>query len=263
MTTITPTLPPPDPSQPFRASDHASDPFPHLLLCCTGSVATIKLPDILTALSRHRLSIRIILTPSACNFFPETATGLPTLPQLSRYPNVAALYTDASEWTPRWTRNAPILHIELRRWADLCVIAPLSADTLSKIVSGRSEGLVCSVLRAWDTTGGVDGRLEEGSQKPAQPKLTKKPVIVAPAMNTAMWNHPVTAPQIKVLEEDWGVRNGGWFEVLRPVEKVLACGDSGAGAMREWKDIVGVVETVLGLADDANGAREGREEDGG
>jgi len=75
-------------------------------------------------------------------------------------------------------------------------------------------------------------------------------------MNTAMWRHPVTKKQIKVLEEDWGIGGevNGWIEVLRPVGKTLACCDSGDGAMREWTDIVSVIEERLNLKDE--GTRE-------
>lgn len=69
-----------------------------------------------------------------------------------------------------------------------------------------------------------------------------------------MWLHPVTAKQIRVLAEDWGVKEAedgtiesGWFEVLKPQEKILACGDIGAGGMMEWKDIVKVIEKKLSL----------------
>lgn len=70
-------------------------------------------------------------------------------------------------------------------------------------------------------------------------------------MNTAMWRHPITESQIKVLSEDWGVTNDGkgtgWFEVLPPQQKTLACGDIGDGAMMEWTDIAKVIEDRLGL----------------
>jgi phosphopantothenoylcysteine decarboxylase len=65
-----------------------------------------------------------------------------------------------------------------------------------------------------------------------------------------MWEHPVTRKHLAVLEGEWGVANGGWIEVLRPVEKTLACGDTGSGAMREWKQIVDVIEQRLGLVED-------------
>lgn len=69
-----------------------------------------------------------------------------------------------------------------------------------------------------------------------------------------MWRHPITAKQIRVLTDDWGVKeaeNGsvasGWFEVLRPQEKSLACGDVGDGAMKEWTEIVDIIQARLGL----------------
>lgn len=160
------------------------------------------------------------------------------------------IYHDGDEWGRGpsvgpaegvWRRGASILHIELRRWADLMAVVPLSANTLAKVVGGLCDNLLTSVVRAWDADGRVDGR--------------RKRILVAPAMNTAMWLHPITARQIRVLSEDWGVREAGdgsvesgWFEVLRPQEKSLACGDVGDGAMKEWSEIVRIIEIRLGLA---------------
>ena len=243
-----------DPSLPLRASDHINDNKPHLLLACTGSVATIKLPNILQALSSHPISIRVILTHSAAEFLQGQSSEQPSISSLSAIPNVDGIYTDEDEWRHPWTRNAPILHIELRRWADIFVIAPLSANSLAKMVQGMSDELVLSVARAWDTTGLIDVE-RPGLHAGIRTKKGIKPLVVAPAMNTAMWLHPVTAKQIRVLEEEWGVDVGGWVQVLRPIEKDLACGDIGGGAMREWKEIVGVVEGWLGLgsAGEVNG----------
>jgi phosphopantothenoylcysteine decarboxylase len=71
-------------------------------------------------------------------------------------------------------------------------------------------------------------------------------------MNTAMWRHPVTKKQIRVLEDEWGVgaAEGGWVEVMRPIEKELACGDVGIGAMREYGDIVKLIELRLSLSEE-------------
>jgi phosphopantothenoylcysteine decarboxylase len=166
------------------------------------------------------------------------------LEDLTKTPNVEAVYDDADEWKERWTRQSAILHIELRRWADMLVIAPLSANTLAKIVNGIADGLLLSVVRAWDTDGKVDG----------PGKIGRKRIVVAPAMNTAMWRQPVTARQMKVLEQDWGIAQGtaeedqqGWFEVLSPIGKPLACGDIGLGGMAEWIGIVKVIEERLRL----------------
>ncbi|MCJ1379074.1 hypothetical protein MMC17_002174 [Xylographa soralifera] len=231
---------------PFLASAHASDGKKHLLLAASGSVATIKIPLILHALSTHpALSVRLILTPSASHFLVGQSTEQPALSSLPSIPNLDSIYLDADEWSPAWTRGAPILHIELRRWADVLVIAPLDANTLAKMVGGLADNLLTSVVRAWDTSGLVEGR-------------GVKRILVAPAMNTAMWRHPATGKQIGVLEGEWGVGSGGWVEVLRPVEKELACGDVGDGAMRDWREVVGVIEERLGLVGgDGRGAKEG------
>ncbi|KAI0521866.1 putative flavoprotein [Xylaria bambusicola] len=267
----------------------------HLLLACSGSVATIKLPNIIQALSKYpsdQLSIRVILTPSASHFLAGQSKEQPTISGISHLPNVDAV--DADEWKVPWVRGGGILHIELRRWADLLVIAPLSANTLAKITGGFADSLLTSVVRAWDPWGELDTNAnstntavqgsttvipmtQEGSiGASGSRRIKKRRIIVAPAMNTAMWRHPITAKQLRVLEEEWGVRNtsiakteahngsvqppqeidqaspdqdegDGWFEVLRPQPKVLACGDSGDGAMLEWSQIVTVIEERLGL----------------
>ncbi|MCJ1475292.1 hypothetical protein MMC13_003954 [Lambiella insularis] len=223
---------------PFIAAHH-NDNKKHLLLAASGSVATIKIPPILSALSHHpHLSIRLILTASASRFLAGQSAEQPALSSLASLPNVDGIYHDADEWSPAWTRGAPILHIELRRWADLLVVAPLDANTMAKMVAGIADNLLTSVLRAWDTTGAIEGR--------EQPKR----VLVAPAMNTAMWHHPVTRAQLQVLEGSWAAEQGGWVEVLRPVVQELACGDVGDGAMRDWREVVRVVEERLKLGEE-------------
>jgi len=232
----------------FKASDHANDGKRHLLLAASGSVATIKIPNILTALSHHpNLAIRVILTQSAANFLGGQSAEQPHIESLKHYKNVEGIYLDEEEWVRPWKRGDAILHIELRRWAHILVIAPLSANTLAKITGGFSDNLLTSVVRAWDAL----GLLGEGSEV----FDSKKRIVVAPAMNTAMWRHPITNRQIAVLEKEWGIRDEegnshgdeGWYEVLRPQEKELACGDVGDGAMKDWKEIVQVIEKRLGL----------------
>ncbi|ORY08912.1 phosphopantothenoylcysteine decarboxylase [Clohesyomyces aquaticus] len=220
----------------------------HLLLCATGSVATIKIPNIISALSRHQnLSIRLIFTSSATNFLQGQSSEQPSLEDIEALPNVDGIYLDEDEWRDPWVRGNKILHIELRRWADLMVIAPLSADALAKITQGWSDNLLLSVVRAWDTTGEIDPARD--LPRFAHPKgvRVKKRILVAPSMNTAMWKQPITTQQVRLLSEVWGTKNGGWFEVLEPMEKELACGDVGGGAMKDWREIVGVIEDRLCL----------------
>ncbi|KAK3113554.1 hypothetical protein LTR53_009039 [Teratosphaeriaceae sp. CCFEE 6253] len=236
----------------LRASDHINDGKHHLLLAATGSVATIKIPEIVLALSKyHNLSIRILLTDSAAKFLDDQAAEQPSLARIARLKNVDAIYRDAHEWRKPWVRGDSILHIELRRWADVMVIAPLSANSLAKVAVGMSDNLITSVVRAWDAT----GVLNEARPDVPLPYEGRKGIIVAPAMNTAMWHHPITAEHLRRLETDWSVRNGGWFDVLRPVEKQLACGDTGSGAMHDWKLIVTKIESVLHLSKADTSAR--------
>ncbi|KAK3622264.1 hypothetical protein LTR56_022312 [Elasticomyces elasticus] len=231
-------------TSPLKASYHINDGKHHLLLAATGSVATIKIPNIVQALSKYdNLSIRVLLTESAAEFLQGQADEQPTLAQILAVKNVEAIYRDADEWRKPWVRGDSILHIELRRWADLMVIAPLSANSLAKVSLGMSDNLVSSVVRAWDATGIID----QARPGVPLPYGGRKGIIVAPAMNTAMWHHPVTAEHMRRLTTDWSVENGGWFEVLRPIEKALACGDTGSGAMHDWKLIVAAIEQRLQL----------------
>ena len=236
-----------------RASEpHAlplNDEKLHLLLCATGSVATIKIPNIVQALSRHRnLSIRLIFTEAARNFLQGQSAEQPSIKDIEALPNVEGIYFDEDEWSEPWVRGNKILHIELRRWSDIMVIAPLSADALAKITQGWSDNLLLSVVRAWDTTGELDPvRDVAASDGVLLGGRAKKRILVAPSMNTAMWKQPITKKQVDILEQDWGTQHGGWFDVLLPMEKQLACGDVGSGAMKDWKEIVAIIENNLGL----------------
>src|SRR5262249_54395529 len=129
----------------------------------------------------------------------------------------------------------PVLHIDLRRWADLLLIAPLDANTLAKLALGLCDNCLTCVWRAWG---------------PA------RPVVLAPAMNTLMWLHPapvrhrrqvaadlgVPAPEGLAADELLGRINGiGRLRVVAPVEKRLACDDVGFGAMADPERIVAAV----------------------
>ncbi|RDW59389.1 putative flavoprotein [Aspergillus mulundensis] len=226
-------------SIPFSAKQHLDDGKVHILLAASGSVATIKLPNIAEALGRHQsVSIRIVITNSAEKFLLGQSLEQPVLERLHQLPGVDGIYRDKDEWKKPWVRGEPILHIELRKWAHLLLVAPLSANTMAKMVVGIADNLLLSVIRAWDTTGLID------------PKARKPLVFVAPAMNTAMWAHPVTGKQLTILRDEWGwgaSNKDGWVYLLQPIEKYLACGDTGNGAMMDWRDIVEVVEDYTGL----------------
>lgn len=114
------------------------------------------------------------------------------------------------------------------------VIAPMSANLLAKVANGLCDDLITCVIRAWDT----------------DPANGRK-ILVAPAMNTFMWTHPITAQQLSTLTDAWSVKTGdshaSWFEVLPPQVKTLACDDTGQGGMCDWVHIVSVIEDRLDL----------------
>jgi phosphopantothenoylcysteine decarboxylase len=191
-----------------------------VLICITGSVASIKLEELVSCLlcsnhvivdhSRQQLRpivIKVVMTQMATHFVHVN--------QLKQnYPNVT-FYTDADEWSAWKQKGDPVTHIELRKWADLLLIAPLDANTLAKIANGICDNLVTCVCRAWD--------------------IGKRPWLVAPAMNTLMWNHPFTSKQLDILRNDLKV------QVIDPISKLLACGDQGLGAMASVTSIVDAV----------------------
>eukprot|EP01114_Cavostelium_apophysatum_P016343 TRINITY_DN4622_c0_g1_i2.p1 TRINITY_DN4622_c0_g1~~TRINITY_DN4622_c0_g1_i2.p1 ORF type:complete len:194 (+),score=8.83 TRINITY_DN4622_c0_g1_i2:44-625(+) len=182
-------------------SDH-SGRKPNVLIGLSGSVATIK-AELLTEKCGKFAEVKIVTTHNAMHFFKENELSLH-----------APVYKDEDEWNSWGKRTDPVVHIELRKWADIFVIAPLSANTLAKLANGLCDNLLTSVARAWDY---------------------ERPFIVAPAMNTMMWTNPHTAKHLRALEE-LGI------DVIPPISKTLVCGDSGIGAMTEVDAIVAHVE---------------------
>ncbi|RLN06055.1 hypothetical protein BBJ28_00008016 [Nothophytophthora sp. Chile5] len=122
---------------------------------------------------------------------------------------------DEDEWAAWNVVGDRVLHIELKDWADVMLLAPMSANTLGKLANGLADNLLTCVARAW---------------------ITSKPFIFAPAMNTDMWDHPVTAKQLSVLGE-FG------YKMVPPVEKKLACGVVGTG--RKCSGTVGSIYSQL------------------
>ena len=179
-----------------------------VLVGVTGSVATIKLLELLKQLKTKVTEIKVILTNRGSNFLKRNE-----LEWLVN--NTAGVFTDENEWTNWREKGDPVLHIELRKWADLFLISPISANTLAKIAHGLCDNLLTSVVRAWDP---------------------KKPLVICPAMNTFMWENPLTEKQLETVREIYRA------EVVPPKDEyILACGDRGAGAMASIDDIIRVV----------------------
>jgi phosphopantothenoylcysteine decarboxylase len=217
----------------------------NVLLGVTGSVAAVRAPALYERLKRSGHQVKVVATSASLYFFdPAELDPLdPARPE--RNPQVVVLNED--EWPGRATgrryqRDDPVLHIELRRWAEVFVIAPLDANTLAKLANGLADNCLTCVWRAWE---------------PA------RPVVLAPAMNTLMWEHPLTGRHLRELAAAAGAAappSGldldnliGWMNqacprlrVVAPQSKRLACGDVGVGGLAEVEDIVAVVESLVG-----------------
>jgi len=205
-----------------------------ILLGVTGSVAAIKTPELVAALSKTGHEMKVVASQPALYFFDRQQ-----LPQ-------CVLHTDEDEWPKHnrgyhWQRTDPVLHIELRRWAEMLLIAPLDANTLAKLAAGLCDNCLTCVWRAWDLA---------------------RPVMLAPAMNTLMWEHPQTIRHLQALAQAFGLQPRNdldadetvkWINeqqhrslrMIGPIEKALACGDVGQGAMAEVNTIVDTVSAYF------------------
>lgn len=182
----------------------------NILIGCTGSVATIKLPSIIRQIISSNIAsnseIRVCLTKSSKHFLKN-----------ENLDDNINIYVDSDEWEAWTKRGDPVLHIELTKWADLLIIAPLDANTLAKMSNGICDNLLTCVIRAWNVM---------------------KPLIFCPAMNTRMYEHPITSQQIAIL------KSFGYREVP-VVSKKLMCGDVGPGAMAEVETIVEYIRNIV------------------
>jgi phosphopantothenoylcysteine decarboxylase len=207
----------------------------NILLGVTGSVAAIKLPKLIFSL-RSVGELRTVATDSALKIISKIdgfqlqgnalrrSIRVGNNPAFTRSDPFEELYTDKREWF--WERiGDPVLHIDLKDWADVLVIAPLTANTLAKMANGLCDNLLTCIVRAWPNT---------------------KDMVLAPAMNTDMWDHRVTQGHLSAV--DGFYRDESVHPVSRqrvfvvgPVKKKLACGTTGMGAMANVETIVGEV----------------------
>ena len=177
-----------------------------ILLGLTGSVASVLYLKLIEELQQHGI-VDVILTERSKHFVNICVM------QDKLRASGGIVYTENEEWiwregtgyTDKWAKNDPVLHIQLRDKSSALVIAPCSANTLAKLANGICDNLLTSVARAWDRN---------------------RPFILAPAMNTNMWDHPITKVHLKTFVEF--SRNNHW---ILPQSKMLACNTYGMGAM--------------------------------
>ncbi|MFM7549079.1 MAG: bifunctional phosphopantothenoylcysteine decarboxylase/phosphopantothenate--cysteine ligase CoaBC [Cyanobacteriota bacterium] len=174
-----------------------------VLVGISGSIAAVKLPLVVSALVQRGAEVRCVVTPSA-----ERLVSPVALASLSRN----ACHLDADQWSHRAPRP---LHVELAEWAELVLLAPLSATTLGRWVHGLGDSLLASVLLA-----------------------AEAPVLAAAAMNTAMWSSPGVGANWQALH--------GFDRVLPlgPSSGLLACDRHGAGRMAEPVQVLLALESL-------------------
>jgi phosphopantothenoylcysteine decarboxylase/phosphopantothenate--cysteine ligase len=174
-----------------------------ILLIIGGGIAAFKALELIRALRAAGAGVTPVLTPAAEEFVtPLSASALAA----------AKVYRDLFDLTD----EAEMGHIELSRAADLVVVAPATADLMAKMAAGLANDLASTLLMATD-----------------------KPVLIAPAMNVRMWQHPATQRNLAQLAAD-GIRRVG------PDEGAMACGEFGPGRMAEVPAIVAAVGAALG-----------------
>ncbi len=176
-----------------------------ILLAVSGSIAAYKSYDLARLLFKSGHDVKVILTKGALEFIK---------PETFRYLGVENVYLPQEDFDPeRLAVKSTVLHIELARWADKLIIAPLSANTLARLNLGLNNDLLGSVYLAFG----------------------KKPVLLFPAMNTEMLSHPKTQAQ---LQEMNALPHVG---VVSPDSGLLACGDIGAG---KFPDVTAVKDLI-------------------
>jgi len=174
----------------------------NILLGITGSIAAYKTADLANQLTKAGYSVDVIMTESAMKFItPLTFQAL----------TKNKVYTDMfDEITP-----SEIKHISLAKKADVCIIAPATANIIGKLANGISDDFLSAVIMA----------------------ANGKPVFIAPAMNTNMYENPIVQENLEKLK-----RFG--YIIIEPKESLLACGDLGTGAMADVSVIIDRVVNV-------------------
>jgi len=205
-------------------------PIGGVILGASGSVATVKIPEIVSKIISHGLRVDLVLTKSADFFLGvqykkgNAMTSLKALQSLKTRTGCRMLriWRDIDEWKDYGKVGDPVVHIDLVKQNKVLVVAPLSANTLASASLGLASNLLTSVIRAWHYD--LDSSLENKA----------KPFIVAPSMNTYMWYQNITKQHLEVLKS----RS---VTVIEPLTKILACKDYGKGAMSSPDAIVNAV----------------------
>ena len=191
------------------APDRGRPPF--IVLGVTGSIAAYKAADLASQMTRRGWDVHVVMTADAREFIAPL-----TLQVLSRHPVTADLYDEKESWHPG--------HIEIADRADLLLVAPATANSIAKLAHGLADDALTAIALA-----------------------SLAPLLIAPAMNGKMWQHPATRQNVETL-----TARGARF--IGPEEGLLACGYEGIG--RLWP-VEGIIETAAEMLRGEAGASGG------
>ena len=177
-----------------------------IVLGVTGSIAAHKAVDLCSLLTKAGADVHVVMTKDALEF----VTPLP-FKTLSQNPVVTSLYDDEEGWRPT--------HIQLADTADLLLIAPATANTIAKLAGGLADDALGCVALALNPEAGI---------------------IIAPALNGKMWEHPATQANVATLTERGA-------QIVGPAEGELACGYEGLGRLASVEDICAAALKAVGL----------------
>jgi phosphopantothenoylcysteine decarboxylase/phosphopantothenate--cysteine ligase len=169
----------------------SNDGEPRVLFLLTGSIACFKACELISRLAKRGAAVETVASAGALRF-----VGAATLEGL----------TGRRPFTDLYEPNRAMDHIRLARWADVAVLCPATANSLNRLAAGLADDAIGALFLAWD--------------------ITRKPWLVAPAMNATMWDHPATRASRERL--------AGFGARLLPVgDGRLACGEQGEGRLLE------------------------------
>ncbi len=183
-----------------------------IVLGVTGGIAAYKACELLRLLQKRGFDVFVVMTKHACEFVAPL-----TFETLSGHPVAVDTFKRPETWE--------VEHIALAKRADLFLIAPATANIIGKMACGLADDMLSTTVMA-----------------------THAPVMIAPAMNTGMWDHPATQQNVKTL-----MARG--VHVVTPATGHLACGDSGAGKLEDVVVIAERAAAVLAQKRDMEGMR--------
>lgn len=182
----------------------------HIVIGVTGGIAAYKTPDLISKLRKQGASVKVVMTKAACEF----VTPL-TFRTMSQNPVASDMFCDPAVWE--------VEHIALAKWADLLYIVPATANIIAKMAAGIADDMLSTVALA-----------------------AKSPILIAPAMNTAMLENPVTQENITKLK-------GRGILFVEPDSGNLACGDAGKGKLPDTDRLLYEAVSAVGFSKDLAG----------